>query len=137
MSSHPGIKKAYRLIGIGALLAFLAVLLGAFGAHALKGTLTDGDLTIWRTAVDYHLAHALAIIAIGLLFERNPDSKIFYTAGVLMGIGILIFSVSLYTLCLSGIRKFGMITPLGGLSFMIGWILLALGAFRRAEDKPL
>lgn len=109
-----------------ALAAFLAVALGAFGAHGLKGQLSEADMAIYRTAVDYHMWHALGLGWIALLAERHPYARGFRWAGAALILGLLLFSGSLYALSLSGLRWLGMITPLGGLSFMAGWLLVAL-----------
>ena len=108
------------------LAALLAVAFGAFGAHGLKDRLDEADMAIYRTAVDYHMWHALGLALIGLLAERYPEASGFRWAGAAMIIGLLLFSGSLYALSLSGLRWLGMITPLGGLSFMTGWALVAL-----------
>ncbi|TNF92185.1 MAG: DUF423 domain-containing protein [Gammaproteobacteria bacterium] len=114
----------------GALLAMLAVILGAFGAHALKKTLTDDMLTVYKTAVDYHFIHALGIILIGILIKQNPESTLLFASAVSLIIGVVVFSGSLYALSLTETRILGMITPLGGLAFIIGWLLMAVGIFR-------
>jgi uncharacterized membrane protein YgdD (TMEM256/DUF423 family) len=115
-----------NLLISAALAALLAVAFGAFGAHGLKSVLSEADMAIYRTAVDYHMWHALGLALIGLLAERYPDARGFRWAGGAMMIGLLLFSGSLYALSLSGLRWLGMITPLGGLSFMAGWALMAL-----------
>jgi uncharacterized membrane protein YgdD (TMEM256/DUF423 family) len=124
----------HNLLILAALAAFLAVAFGAFGAHGLKGRLTDADLAIYRTAVDYHMWHALGLGLIGLLLDRYPASSLLRWAGVLMFGGILIFSGSLYALSLSGLRWLGTITPLGGLCFMAAWLMVALALYR--SDRP-
>ena len=115
-----------NLLISAALAALLAVAFGAFGAHGLKSVLSEADMAIYRTAVDYHMWHALGLALIGLLAERYPDARGFRWAGGAMMIGLLLFSGSLYALSLSGLRWLGMITPLGGLSFMAGWALMSL-----------
>lgn len=112
---------------MAALTAMLAVAFGAFGAHGLKGRLGEAELAIYRTAVDYHQWHALGLGLIGILVDRYPGSRQLRWAGWIMFAGILIFSGSLYALSLSGMRWLGMITPLGGLCFMIAWGLMAWG----------
>ena len=109
------------LFRVGAALAFLAVALGAFGAHALKGTLQANDTTeIWRTAVLYHLFHALALVVLAVLPVTARVAASLFLAG------IVIFSGSLYLLALTNLRWLGAITPLGGLCFLAGWIWLAV-----------
>jgi len=113
---------------IGCLAAFIAIALGAFGAHALKDVLTASDtLEVWRTAVNYHMWHALALVACAL-FPGSSRAKA--TATTLFIAGILLFSGSLYWLALEGPRWLGPITPLGGLSFMGGWIALGTAFFK-------
>lgn len=110
--------------------ALLAVAFGAFGAHGLKGQLDETAMAIYRTAVDYQMWHALGLGWLGLLLDRYPALRLLRLAGWLMFAGILLFSGSLYALSLSGLRWLGMITPLGGLSFMAAWGLVALALFR-------
>jgi uncharacterized membrane protein YgdD (TMEM256/DUF423 family) len=114
----------------GALQAFLAVLAGAFGAHGLQNILDEYGLKIWQTGVTYHLAHALALVLLGI-FERQARAK-FRIPHYAFGIGILLFSGSLYALALTGNRALGMITPLGGTAFLIGWLALAWSAWKSA-----
>jgi uncharacterized membrane protein YgdD (TMEM256/DUF423 family) len=109
------------LFRIAAAVCFLAVALGAFGAHALKGTLQqNGTLEAWQTAVLYHLAHAVALVAIALHGAANRGA--FY----LLLAGVLIFSGSLYLLAITNVRWLGAITPIGGLCFLAGWAWLAI-----------
>ena len=117
---------------IGALLGALAVVAGAFGAHGLEGRLDAQHLTIWHKAVHYHALHALALIVVGLLQRSGSTPTL---AGWLMLFGILLFSGSLYGLALSGLRWLGMITPFGGLAFILGWLALAGYALRGATDR--
>ena len=113
----------------GALAGFLSVLIGAFGAHALKATLTaSGRTETFETAVKYQFYHALALILTALLMRTNPSKLLGYAAGCFTG-GILVFSGSLYVLCLSGRTILGAVTPLGGVLFMTGWLLLARSAY--------
>lgn len=114
----------------GSLLAMLAVVLGAFGAHGLKKVLTDEMLVVFKTAVDYHFIHALGVLLIGMLYHQFPQSSLLLWAAIAMILGIVIFSGSLYALSITEIKKLGMITPLGGLAFIIGWILLAFAIYK-------
>lgn len=116
---------------LAALAGALAVMTGAFGAHALKARLTPDLLAVWQTAVQYHFWHALALGLIGLLTQQLPDSRALRVAGWLMVAGLPLFSGSLYVLALSGLRGLGAITPLGGLAFIAGWLLLAWALRRR------
>jgi uncharacterized membrane protein YgdD (TMEM256/DUF423 family) len=117
---------------LGSLSAFLAVALGAFGAHGLKARVTPEMLTVWQTGVQYHLAHALGLVLIGILCELMPGISLIRSAGWMLLAGSVLFSGSLYIMVLSEIRALGMITPLGGVAFLIGWLLLAIAAWQRA-----
>ena len=117
----------------GAIHGFLVVALGAFGAHALENVLDEYGTDIWETAVQYQMFHALAIVAIGILmapklFGAVKQLKI---AVICMNIGIVVFSGSLYTLALSGIGILGAITPIGGVLFLTGWILLIVATLKQ------
>lgn len=108
---------------VGAIMAFLAVALGAFGAHALKNRLTPDMLDIFEVGVRYHMYHALGLLAVAWATSRWPESNL-TAAGWAFIVGIIIFSGSLYILSMTGMRWFGAITPLGGLAFLIGWAIL-------------
>ena len=111
----------------GGIFAGLSVIIGAFGAHALKNTLSNFETThIFELATKYQFYHALGILIIGLLAERKP-SKLFLYASRLMALGILIFSGSLFTLAVTNIKWLGAITPIGGTSFIIAWGLFIYG----------
>lgn len=122
--------KTFLLLGSAS--AALAVMLGAFGAHSLKNTLSPQMLTVYHTAVEYHFYHALGLLLIGLIARGMPDTALTAWAGGLMLAGILLFSGSLYLLSITGVRWLGAITPLGGMAFIAAWLLLALGACRVA-----
>lgn len=104
----------------GAVFGLLSVALGAFGAHALKNTLDDYGRSIYEKAVHYQMFHTIALLAVGILQSHFKDIN-FNPAGFGFFVGILLFSGSLYILSLTGIRAFGMITPIGGISLIIGW----------------
>ena len=123
-------RLARGFLLLGSLAAALAVVLGAFGAHALKARLGADLLAVWCTAVEYHFYHALAMLAVGLLLLHYPAAAALRWAGFLFAAGLLLFSGSLYALALSGMRWLGAITPLGGLAFIGGWLLLAWGVWR-------
>lgn len=110
------------MLRIGAVSAFISVALGAFGAHALKETLDAYRLGVFQTGVHYQFFHAIAMCLVGL--TPRPSKPAFYAFLA----GSVIFSGSLYALALTGARFWGAITPLGGLSFLIGWALFALSA---------
>jgi uncharacterized membrane protein YgdD (TMEM256/DUF423 family) len=112
----------------GAMLGALGVAAGAFGAHGLKGWLTPEMLAVFETGVRYHLIHALGLLAVAWASTRWA-SAVIRTAGWLFVAGILLFSGSLYAMCLTGVRGLGAITPIGGVAFILGWILLAWGAW--------
>ena len=114
---------------LGALSAFLAVALGAFGAHALKTRLTPDLLAIFETGARYHLAHAIALFMVGEAEAREPGRG-WLAAGVAFGLGTLIFAGSLYALALTGVRMWGAVTPFGGLALLAGWALAAHAAWR-------
>jgi uncharacterized membrane protein YgdD (TMEM256/DUF423 family) len=111
----------------GALQAFLAVAAGAFGAHGLKNVLDAYSLQVWETAAHYQLAHALALVLLGVFEKQSGKQKAVHA---LFGVGIILFSGSLYALSLSGVKQLGMITPLGGLCFLLGWLLLARAGYK-------
>lgn len=118
------------LLLFGSLAMLLAVALGAFGAHILKGRLDPELLAIYQTAVQYHAWHALGLLATGLLARQWPTSQPLQWAGGLMIAGLLLFSGSLYALSLTGIRNLGAITPLGGVAWLAAWLLLAVAVIR-------
>jgi uncharacterized membrane protein YgdD (TMEM256/DUF423 family) len=117
---------------LGAFNAFLAVGLGAFGAHGLKGRLSEHLLEVYHTGVEYHMYHALGLALVGAVAHWLPDSVALRWSGWAMLTGILLFSGSLYALSLTGIRGLGAITPLGGTAFLAAWLLLAVAAYRGA-----
>src|SRR5690606_6308473 len=114
----------------GSIHGFLAVALGAFGAHALKEVLDDYGAGIWDTAVQYQMFHAAAILAIGILMSSKLFGKVpqLKWAAICMNVGIVFFSGSLYVLATSGIGKFGAITPIGGVLCLTGWSLVVVAA---------
>ncbi|MEW9698245.1 DUF423 domain-containing protein [Paenibacillus sp. SI8] len=115
---------------LGSLNAFLSVALGAFGAHYLKEKITADQLAVYHTGVQYHMIHALGLILIAILSDKLGHSSLVNASGWLIFIGIILFSGSLYALSLTGIKFFGPITPLGGVSFLVGWVLLAIAAYK-------
>lgn len=117
---------------IAGILGAAGVMLGAFGAHALRDRLSADMLTVWQTAVQYHLWHALALLAAGFLVGHYPGSGWLTAAGWCFVAGVLVFSGSLYLLALTGVRTLGAVTPVGGLLLILGWLLLAWGVFRSA-----
>lgn len=120
----------HLFLPIGALAGMLAVIFGAFGAHALRGRLDSYALGVFETAVQYHFYHALALVAVGVLALHQPQSALLRSGGWLFLLGLLLFSGSLYLLALTGTRWLGAITPLGGLAFIAGWACLAVAGWR-------
>lgn len=114
---------------MGAVFAFLAVGLGAFGAHGLSGRLSASELEIFETGVRYQMYHALGLLAVAWIFTRWPGTGVVWS-GWLFAAGIVVFSGSLYFLATTGPRWLGAITPLGGMAFLAGWALLAVALVR-------
>jgi len=112
-----------------AILLALGVIIGAFGAHGLKSRVTPDLLQVYKTGVEYHFYHALGLLLIGVLSFSMPSSYLDMAALFLVA-GILIFSGSLYVLAITGIKWIGAITPIGGLSFIVGWILVVVGILK-------
>lgn len=110
---------------VASIAMFLAVALGAFGAHALKARLSADMTAIWQTAVQYHAWHALALFGVGLLMLHWPERADVGLASWLLLAGIVVFSGSLYALALTGVRGLGAVTPIGGVLFLAGWAVLA------------
>jgi uncharacterized membrane protein YgdD (TMEM256/DUF423 family) len=113
---------------LGGIMLFLAVALGAFGAHALKERLNESQSKTYHTGIQYHMAHGLGLILIGLYAGMADHASLVVLAGWFIAAGIVLFSGSLYALSLTGIRKLGAITPLGGVSFLVGWVLFIIAA---------
>ncbi|MHC8317277.1 DUF423 domain-containing protein [Pseudomonas sp. LB3P31] len=114
---------------LAAFFGFTGVALGAFAAHGLKNRLTPEYLAIFHTGVTYQLVHTLALLGVALLAAQIPG-RLATWAGASFAIGILLFSGSLYVLTMTGISKLGIITPFGGLAFLVGWLCLGLAAWR-------
>jgi len=114
---------------IAALAGATAVVLGAFGAHALRDSLDEHALATWHTAVDYQFWHALALLGVGLL-ARERVTTFLRVAAIAFLVGLVLFCGSLYLLALGAPRGIGAITPLGGLAFIVGWLALAMHAYR-------
>lgn len=121
---------AKLLLALGAAFAAAAVVLGAFGAHALRSRLGADALALYQTAVQYHFWHALGLLAAGLACVHFPESVWLRAAGWLLAAGIVLFSGSLYVLALSGQKWLGAVTPFGGVALILGWIAFAVGVLR-------
>ncbi|MCL6444893.1 MAG: DUF423 domain-containing protein [Alicyclobacillus sp.] len=115
-------------VGLGGLFGFLSVAFGAFGAHVLSGRLSPDKMSVFHTAVQYQMFHALALLAIGLLYARYPSGTL-VAAGWFIAAGIILFSGSLYGLSFSSVPLLGPVTPLGGVCFLVGWVCLMAFAF--------
>jgi len=112
-------------ISVGSLVMFLGVAFGAFGAHGLKSVLSTEMKAVYQTGALYHLVHGLALLFVGVLLSQKAHQLIDLSGWAFL-IGILLFSGSLYALSITGISKLGMITPFGGLLFLVGWALLLI-----------
>jgi len=130
---NPRMTFARSILVAAALIGAAAVLLGAFGAHALRDSLDERALATWHTAVDYQFWHALALLATGVLM-RTATSSALRIASLAFCAGILLFCGSLYLLALDAPRGFGAVTPLGGVALIAGWLALALHAWRSRDD---
>ncbi len=122
--------SAKLFLAAGSLLALAAVALGAFGAHALKSRLSADALAVWQTGVQYHVYHALGLLAVGLVAQVLPESAPLKWSGWLMLAGIALFSGSLYAMALSGERWLGAIAPVGGSAFLVAWALFVAAVIR-------
>ena len=120
---------AKLFLTLGSISGGLAVMIGAFGAHGLKDKLTEKMLANYMTGVEYHFYHTFALLAVGLL-AMHFQPRLLSASGWSFTIGILIFSGSLYAMAMTGITRLGAITPIGGLLFIAGWVLLALAVLK-------
>ena len=128
--------KGTTWIAIGCMLGGIAVILGAFGAHGLKQRVASGQMTVeqmewFETGARYQFYHVFGILALGMLALRAGGSLV-DAAGWAFVIGIVLFSGSLYVMTFTGMKKLGMITPIGGLAFIFGWFLMAYAAWKNA-----
>lgn len=119
---------------LGSLNGFLAVAMGAFGAHGLRERLAADALHAFQTASDYQAIHALALLAVGMVATRSPGRWV-AASGWSLFAGVLLFSGSLYGLALSGIRSLGMVTPVGGTLLLAGWVCLAMATLPRPGES--
>lgn len=113
--------KLFLILGV--INGFLAVALGAFGAHGLEGKVSEKAIGIWEKAVTYQMFHTMALLVTGLLIAKLQSSGMLW-AGWMFFIGIVLFSGSLYIYATTHITTFALITPLGGVAFLVGWVLL-------------
>jgi uncharacterized membrane protein YgdD (TMEM256/DUF423 family) len=119
----------------GAIHGFLAVALGAFAAHALEDLLDDYSVGIWDTAIQYQMFHAVALVLVGILMSKSifGEVKQLKVAVICLNAGIIFFSGSLMILALSGIGLLGAITPIGGVFFLVAWVLIIISAVKYAK----
>jgi len=118
-------------LSLGALFGLLAVIIGAFGAHGLENTLSEHALARYHTGVEYQFYHVMALLILGVISSSlSTTPKLVKLSGISFVAGILLFSGSLYLYALTGLTTFGMITPIGGLAFISGWISLLLFAIK-------
>ncbi len=120
---------ARKTLAVAGILIALATALGAFGAHALRAHLTADRLQVYETAVRYHFLNSLGLLAIGVLL-RSSDGELLRWSAVLVLAGVILFSGSLYLLTFGAPRMLGIVTPLGGLALIAGWILFAVAVSR-------
>ena len=125
-------------IRVGAILGFLAVGLGAFGAHGLKDRLEAlGTSASYQTAVQYHSLHAVALICVGIIGSMTKRGLAVELAGWSFLVGVVVFSGSLYVLSLTGVKWLGAITPIGGVALLVGWLALASAAGPIGQPTPI
>jgi uncharacterized membrane protein YgdD (TMEM256/DUF423 family) len=129
---QPNPSSKWFLI-LGSLNMCLAVVLGAFGAHALKASLQPEMMAVYHTGNQYHFYHALGLFAVALASGFLQGARLIRWSGVFILSGLILFSGSLYVLSLTGQRWVAMITPFGGTAFIIGWLLLAAGVWRNRK----
>ena len=136
-NNRPIVKNGLGWVSLGSGLAGLSVMLGAFGAHSLKERLTEKKLAAFHTATDYLEYHALGLIVIGILIYtlKGETAKKLKRSAIWIVVGIVFFCGSLYGLVFDGPRFLGPITPLGGLSFMIGWLTLAINLLKFSKNS--
>ena len=131
MSSAARPLNMERMLWIaGAAMAGLSVAIGAFGAHALRARLEPHRLATFETAVQYHMLHAVALLAVAALMGRVQSQQLLLLSGGLFTAGIFLFSGSLYALAITGITWLGAITPLGGIAFIGGWLCMGIAAWK-------
>ena len=117
-------------LALGGINALIAVGLGAFGAHALRSVISTEMMETYQTGIRYHFYHALGLMIIALVAFHLPSSALIKWSGWVMFAGIVLFSGSLYILSLSGMTRFGAVTPLGGVAFIAAWVLLVIGVLK-------
>ena len=126
--------RAFLFWGLSLML--LGVVLGAFGAHAIRASVSAQQMTVWQTASEYHFIHALGLIGLALWLQGRQPGIWAKLSGLSLLAGILIFSGSLYLMVLTGNTRLGMITPIGGVLMMLGWLAWMLALWQRGSPKP-
>jgi uncharacterized membrane protein YgdD (TMEM256/DUF423 family) len=123
-----------RFLSLGALFGLLAVIIGAFGAHGIENSLSEHALARYHTGVEYQFYHVMALLILGVISSQHQTTpKLIKLSGVFFIAGILLFSGSLYLYALTGNTKFGMVTPIGGLAFILGWVFLLIYAVKNKQ----
>ncbi len=122
------------VLTVAAISGLLAVILGAFGAHVMKGIISPEMLEVYKTGVQYQFYHTFALLAVGILMNFNPSKTLKWSAYLFMT-GILLFSGSLYVLAISGVKVLGIITPFGGITWIAAWILLFVQCSKLTASK--
>ncbi|WP_411349498.1 DUF423 domain-containing protein [Paenibacillus sp. WLX2291] len=117
---------------IASILGMIGVIFGAFGSHILE-PIIGARIETFKTGVEYHFVHTLAVLLVALLAGQLGESRLLRWSAMLFVIGIVFFSGSLYVLCITGVKVLGAITPIGGVCFIAGWILLAIAAARSGK----
>ncbi|HEY6913049.1 MAG TPA: DUF423 domain-containing protein [Paludibacter sp.] len=123
-----------KILTIAAISGMLSVILGAFGAHGLKKIISPEMLEVFKTGVQYQFYHTFALLVVGILMYFSESKALKWSANLFIT-GIVLFSGSLYVLAISGIKVLGAITPLGGIAFIAGWLLLAIHASKHSPSK--
>jgi Uncharacterized small membrane protein len=123
-----------RILTIAAISGMVAVALGAFGAHGLKKIIDSDMLEVYKTGVQYQFYHTFALLVAGILMQYRQSKSLNWSAYLFIA-GIVLFSGSLYALAISGIKMLGAITPIGGVAFIAGWILLAVHVRKHVPSK--
>jgi uncharacterized membrane protein YgdD (TMEM256/DUF423 family) len=133
-----GDKKMSKLfLYLGSINAATAVTMGAFGAHFLKTKISEAMLSVFQTAVQYHFYHSLGLLIVGLLTIYFKPEKYLKIAGWMMFIGIILFSGSLYLLSTTNTRWLGIITPVGGIAFILSWVFIAISVWKWSSSHHL
>lgn len=123
------------MLVFAAISGFLAVAMGAFGAHGLKSVLSPEMLTVYQTGVFYHLTHSIIWGVVALAAVQWPSISWLNRSAWAFALGIVLFSGSLYLLTLTGVKTLGMVTPFGGVSLLVGWFMLAMAGKSLAKVK--